>query len=145
LADENLGFPGVAGVMGLPDCGGLVLSVSKLPNPSSFDEFEVIFIDFERVEVNNVVFLRVFSFKDSMLISDFFVFEVVFETAETSDFLDNCEVFEALRVRGVIERGDKELGVSLLLHGLGGKGVSDGEFCEFRGFLKLGEVLVLRP
>jgi hypothetical protein len=147
LADENFGFfPGVAGVIGLPDCGGLVLSVSKLPKPSSFDEFEVIFIDFERVEVNTVVFLRVFSFKDSMLISDFFVFEVVvFETAETSDFLDNWEVFEALRVRGVIERGDKELGVSLLLHGLGGKGVSNGEFCEFKGFLKLGEVLVLRP
>lgn len=42
-------------------------------------------------------------------------------------------MFEALRDRGV-SRG--------VLHGLGGKGVSNG---ESRGFLKLGEVLVLRP
>jgi len=138
---ENLIFPGVCGVIGLSlgMLPGLVLSVSKLPNPSSFDELEVIFIDFERVEVNNVVFLRDFSFKDSMLMSEVFLVDMsVFW--DMSDFLDIWEVFEALRERGV------SLGVSLDVHGLGGKGVSNGEFCEFRGcFLKLGEVFVLRP
>jgi len=137
---ENLIFPGVCGVMGLSlgMLPGLVLSVSKLPNPSSFDELEVIFNDFERVEVNNVVFLRDFSFKDSRLISEtFFVDMSVFW--DMSDFLDIWEVFEALRERGVSR------GVSLDVHGLGGKGVSNGEFCEFEGFLKLGEVFVLRP
>ena len=118
----NLDFPGVVGVIARP---GLVLSVSKLPNPSSLETMsEGIFIDLERVEgervnwvrfdcvfVNgarvdgiNVVFLRVVSFKFSRLISDFL-----------ENCQEICEVFEALRDLGV-------------LIGLGGNGVSKGKF-----------------